>query len=192
MNKSLGVMLSAVVITGCPQGAPVWVSDDGGDASDDASTDAALEAASEACEAGGCAECVADDDCPAAAKHCQRGSCVACRIGLSDCPGTDRACWTSDLGCHPRCGAQVDCFDGGTCDEVTGECVECKVDADCNDRVCDQARGICVECVADEDCPSARPFCLARDARCIACRTDDDCGNRLPVCDPTTFMCRSR
>lgn len=72
------------------------------------------------------------------------------------------------------------------CDELTGECVECRNNEHCNGsdaRICDE--GTCVGCRDSSDCTDPR-FARCEEGACVFCRTRGDCrgvvdGDGLPL-----------
>jgi len=136
------------------------------------------------------------------------GVCVDACVELpcpcvADC--ANKQC--GDDGCGGECGQ---CTGGVPCKD--GQCVACKVAADCpNDNVCKE--GKCQEpctkscdgkeCGSDGcggecgDCMPGIP--CTDDGQCVACKLDDDCGPQdvcvngecnLQICEPGTGSCK--
>ena len=131
------------------------------------------------CEAGGqlcdqlnqCVDCVDQDDCPMG-QFCAGGTCVGC-VSNTDCDLAASPTCTAG-GCGPCTAAPVElrdaaCIDDDNgaqieaCHELTGQCVQCRIDAHCVDNggnaVCDAASSTCGECNVDDDCAEPRPVC---------------------------------
>ena len=75
------------------------------------------------------------------------------------------------------------------CDEDSGQCLECRKDADCGGELCDTSVGQCVECLTAKDCDRAAPVC--DNGSCIGCEDSTDCADypTTPVCAPSSGEC---
>jgi len=86
------------------------------------------------------------------------------------------------------CSNDADCVDGGVCDLVIHECVECILDADCPlGKKCDGETNQCVGCLADADCPDGA-VCDSEHHLCVECMADADCGEG-GQCDEEKNVC---
>jgi hypothetical protein len=142
---------------------------------------------------GLCATCTSDDQCVGDAglsgTHCLDAGYCGC-FGVSDCP-SKTACDPFFSQCAPSCatvGGQ--CILGTVCDDATGLCVQCLVDADCanlapatpycaNDL---DAGTVCVECLNPSECPTNAAGCDSRTLTCGSCETNADCPAVYPHC----------
>jgi len=127
--------------------------------------------------------CKTDADC--------NGKNVADSISAETCVGSECTCYKATGSCYVKCGEDLDCRTGETCDTKTHVCVQssaqCTTNAfcvvnygvgySCLDGVCD------IECNTDLDCNDGRltnyedtRVCNA-DHRCerIGCNDDNDC-----------------
>ncbi|HWV37919.1 MAG TPA: hypothetical protein VN033_05525 [Vulgatibacter sp.] len=116
-------------------------------------------------------ECVVHDDCDGDRPLCgPGGSCVLC-LGHLDCPLDAPSCLDGEC---LLCGDETSCEGRGHCDPVTGACVECVLDHDCDGGRCTAGRR-CVECIVGSDCESG--ICNAN-----VCAQGDACNDEVP-CD---------
>lgn len=65
----------------------------------------------------------------------------------------------------------------GTGGDAGSACMECAAD-----QVCDEVSGKCVQCLGNDDCESAAPVCTV-DHRCVACTLDRHCPSTVPACN---------
>jgi hypothetical protein len=86
--------------------------------------------------------------------------------------------------------ACMECGADQVCDEVSGECVQCLGNGDCEPptRVCTVDHR-CVACTLDRHCPSAAPACND-DNTCVGCTNSAlHCGGDTPLCDVARHEC---
>jgi uncharacterized repeat protein (TIGR01451 family)/MYXO-CTERM domain-containing protein len=116
-----------------------------------------------------CHNCVADAECDDGIA-CTDDTCVA---GLCVRTPNDSHCPDDGLYCNgaESCSAQSDCVSSGDpcqvsgelCDETNDGCVECLLDADCDDAVaCSDdscSAGLCSSTPNDANCPDDGSFC---------------------------------
>jgi hypothetical protein len=126
------------------------------------------------------AGCDTDTDCGGLTPICADGACVSCRRE-SDC---DDARLCSERGLCVACVADSDCGDAARC--VGNRCVaECDAASPCDEEdapMCDALSGVCVDCVRDEDCEEDSPFCDPERLACTECRSNADCDAEHPRC----------
>ena len=106
---------------------------------------------------------------------------------VQPCSG-DLVC--ADGNCAERC-TEGSCA-SGTCNTVSGLCVECLRNDDCGpDRVCNTFTGLCgaasVGCVDDVDC-DVGSHCDTLKGACVGCLSDEHCGFGA-TCDQIAHAC---
>ena len=76
--------------------------------------------------------------------------------------------------------------------DMAGSCLNGVVKCTGDKPICDQMTGLCRGCKIDAECPAMAPFCDVAAALCRGCRTDSDCGGPQSgiVCDDGTKICR--
>ena len=108
------------------------------------------------------------------------------------CAGSAGQC--EGPGCE-ECREDEECGEGEQCDEVSGECVECLFDGDCEDAELPACLGKeCKGCQEHAQCArfEARSLCFQEPGEemsgsCVECLSDADCGGH--VCNPQTHEC---
>ncbi|MFQ5414057.1 MAG: hypothetical protein ACE5E6_06320 [Phycisphaerae bacterium] len=145
--------------------------------------------------------CTASDQCDDADlctinDTCISGTCVGTPV---TCPPGE-ACDPATGVCVPTgCASDADCNDPALphCDIAGGNCVECVIDAHCNDGVfcngaetCD-ALNTCQPGGGDPCIDPALPVCDEVDDTCVECLADADCANHPngPFCDVGPDVC---
>jgi hypothetical protein len=116
--------------------------------------------------------CDGDADCAAPTAYClASGECGDCNAVLA----AGDSCAAHDP-------------ERPTCDQNSGECVECFTAADCPDQTCDQTTHTCVSCLDSTTCtaPTA-PVCDLATHECRGCRFHDECKDT--ACDIATGAC---
>jgi hypothetical protein len=125
-----------------------------------------------------CVECFASNtvQCTAAEPLCDSAECKAC----GDVTGGDSACGG---------------YGDRTCNETSGQCVECTANADCREvgddaskTFCATAAGVCVGCRSDADCSGTNDQCLASTSQCVDCDATGGCGTNAS-CSSNTCAC---
>lgn len=110
--------------------------------------------------------------------------------GPHDCDDDDECAWAAlhcDLltGSCVECVVDDDCDTAGApyCDRTLHRCVQCAVDQNCDDGfVCDSVIRHCRQrCDDDDDCPTGSHGCDERRRVCIACDDDDECQANDPA-----------
>jgi hypothetical protein len=147
--------------------------------------------------------CTADADCVGdpAGEVCNTtsGACVECMID-GDCE-TGETCNMTTYTCEAEqtnCSSNADCVGaaaGEICDTVSGLCVECLVDENCETgEVCNMTTYTCeleqTGCTSNADCVGdpAGAICNTTSGDCVECMIDDNCGTG-EVCNMTTYTC---
>ena len=142
-----------------------------------------------------CHNCVADAECDDGIA-CTDDSCVA---GLCVRTPNDSYCPDDGLYCNgaESCSAQSDCISAGDpcqasgelCDEANDGCVECLLDADCDDAVaCSDdscSAGLCSSTPNDANCPDDGSFCNGREV----CDPLNGCSSAGDPCQDQGLFC---
>ena len=101
-------------------------------------------------------------------------------------PGTHNAGETpTDAGGVCSSNAECPSPDRDLCDAARGRCVECVVDAHCDEVTegCNTALGRCVvPCTGPAMCPWDEPICDTVLGACVECVADTDCLDPQEVC----------
>lgn len=145
----------------------------------------------EVCDGGTCvaSRCTDDASC-GPGKRCDDGTCVITDCTLAGCPDP-LTCRTSDKTCV-ECVVNADCNESGKpfCQVDTGLCLACRGDGDCdgnpNGERCNDAWQ-CVQCLSDTDCGDRNaPKCKVDAGICGKCNADSDCPNGSVCRDDAT------
>lgn len=90
------------------------------------------------------------------------------------------------------CKTNADCTGGKLCNAVTGVCIECFDNGDCDGAtpICDLNTATCVAgCLDDSNCSGGTPVCDVPNNACVECLVNTDCPTLTDVCDGPTNTC---
>ena len=127
-----------------------------------------------------CVACTSDQYCAnrdPTAPYCDPDSysCVACDVA-HPCP-SGKICGAN--GRCVDCDAAHPCAAGQICTDLSGgQCVQCRVEADCAGRAgahCRTSDGACVVCRGNSDCSGATPVCSPDGLSCVQCDNNANC-----------------